>query len=163
MLAVDQGRQAIVVGRPGRVVAARPGASHVAVGGRPARSRQVACPFVRQPPGSPPAAVRPLGVVAVVVAKPAEEVALDGGLPDLAQRLVVLPSRGLLRPLPLALLLGLAEHVIGAVERLVAPLRGQGRARAVLRGDPGEGLLAPHHVDRDRHLGLRRVGLPRRL
>jgi hypothetical protein len=115
------------------------------------------------PPGSSPAAARLLRAVAVVVAKPAEEVALDGEQPDLAQRLAVLPSRNLLRPLPLALLLGLAEHVVGTVEQLVAPLRGQGRAHAVLRSDLGEGLLAPRHVDLDRHLEPWRVGLPRRL
>lgn len=65
------------------------------------------------PSGGSAAASLRSRVVAALVEKPLEEVALERELADLPHGVVMLPPRGLLRPLPLALRPGLAEHVGG--------------------------------------------------
>ena len=71
---------------------------------------------------------------------------------------------GFLPGLPLALLLGLAEDVGGAlVEELVPPLGGERGRYPVLRRHLGEGLLALVDLKRDPHLELGVVLPSRRL
>ncbi|MCH3948866.1 MAG: hypothetical protein LKE43_08870 [Olsenella sp.] len=112
-----------------------------------------------------PAAARRLSrVVAAPAARPAEEVALDGGLPDRPRQLVVLPLRGFLPRLPLARPLGLAEDVGGAlIQELVAPLGRQRRRHAVLARHLAQDLLALVDLEGDPHLEPRVVLLPGRL
>lgn len=103
-------------------------------------------------------------IVAVLVAKPLEKVALDGELAYGLQQLVVLLLGGFLLPLSLELLPCLAEDVLGPLfQQLVSPLRRDRWLDVVLRGHLGQCLVAPYDLEGDPHLELGRVPPSRRL